>query len=106
MSLLLRKALGVITVTALATTLLSIAPAYSREAAPRADSRSAPRTLHLTAMAKGRNHFNGSIDVTIPPGGNATVTSPTLDPNMTAATVTYTPLSAYQGFVEMAFTLL
>src|SRR4051794_10333816 len=99
------------TTIAVAIALLSVAPAPSSgmvSAAP-AEARTAgpaPSTIHVTAKASGPNHFNSKIDVNLPAGGNAIVTSPSLDPNMTAATVTYTPLSAYQGFEQLAFHLM
>jgi hypothetical protein len=107
----LPRALGGITAIALATVLLSVGPAPSTALLSAAPAKArhvdpGPTTIHVVARASGPNHFNSQVDVDMPAGGNALVTSPTLDPNMTAATVTYTPLSAYFGFEQLAFQLL
>jgi hypothetical protein len=99
----LLKALGVTTVMLVATMLPGSAGAHT----PDSDAPGGPpTTVGVVAKPQGPNHFNSQVDVNIPAGGNATVSSPTLDPNMTTATVTYTPLSAYFGFEQLAFNLL
>lgn len=101
MSQRLLKALGGTITAAIVGTLLSATPAQARDADP-----APPQTIVVTARASGPGHFTSNIDVNMPAGGNARVTSPTIDPAMTSATVTYTPLSAYQGFEQLAFNLL
>jgi hypothetical protein len=94
MSQRLLKALGGVTVIAVVTTMFSVAPAQAREAGPRTYSGARPATVSLTAVAKGRNHFNSSINVDLPSGGTVTVTSPSLDPSMKKAKVEFdAPLS-------------
>lgn len=45
----------------------------------------------LAGAPAAHAHFPSSIDTTVTPGGNATITSPTLDPSMRSATVDVVP---------------
>ena len=78
------RALGAISVLAVAATLLGVVPA-------QADN----------------DHFNSSITTDVPPGGGSTVTSPSMDKGMKKAKVSFeTPLSDEPEFEDMALTLL
>jgi hypothetical protein len=105
MSQRLLKALGGITATAVATTMFCVVPAQSLQAEPRTATSTDLRVQSVTATANGPNHFNSSINVDLPAGGTATVTSPSLDSNMKKATVEVeAPLSDDQAlFNAMAF---
>jgi len=101
MSQRLLRALGGTTAIVVVTSLLGPAPAEARESDP------APRTIAVTAKAKGPNHFNSSISVDVPAGGSAMVTSPSLDPNMKKANIDFaTPLSDLPDFEDMTLVLL
>jgi len=81
-----------------AFSLVAIALVATVAAAPRAGAARGPR-----AHAAG---FPSAIDVTIPPGGDAQVTSPTLPPSATSVTVTATPTAgtsagAFAGLAEV-----
>jgi hypothetical protein len=94
----LLKALGGITAITVTASLLGTAPAQAREPDP------SPRTIGVTAKATGPNHFDSSIKVDVPGGGNAQVNSPSLDNKMTTAKVTVSaPLSDTPAFTDMAF---
>ncbi len=104
MSQRLSRALGGFITVAVATTLLSVAPAQAREAETEAKA-GAPRMVLATATAKGPNHFNSSATVDVAAGGTATVTSPGLDNKMKKAKVEFdAPLSADEDlFKSVAF---
>ena len=92
MSLHPRKALGVVIVALVLGSLSGPAPAPAHEASP--PSAPPPASIMVTAVAKGPNHFNSSINVDLPAGGTATVSSPGLDNTMTKAKVEFdAPLS-------------
>jgi hypothetical protein len=80
------KALGLL--VAVATTLTGPAPSPATAArAERADLPSAPAVVAVTAKANRPHHFNSSINVDVPAGGTATVTSPSLEADQRSARV-------------------
>jgi hypothetical protein len=115
MSLHARKALGgfisIATTVAVSAALLSVGPAPATARETHAGEAGVPRPVHITATAtptsRGPNHFNSSVNVALPAGGTAQITSPTLDPSMTKAKVEVeAPLSDQPGFEFVATTLL
>ena len=92
MSLHPRKALGVVVVALVATMLLTMlagaSPAPARAAAAPPSPSPAPTVL--TARLTGHNHFDSDIDTNIPPGGQSTISSPTLDPSIHSAALELT----------------
>ncbi len=101
------KALGVVLAMAVATTLMSVAPAQSREAEEHpADPTGPPATITVRAKASGPNHFNSSVDVNIPAGGSATIESPDISPAMKKAGLDITTTDTDGGLLETAAVLL
>lgn len=104
MSPFLRRALGGITAAAMVTTLMSAAAVQARE--PDRAPDTGPATIVVTARSARPNHFNSSIKVDVPAGGNALIGSPSVPKDMTVAKVEVSaPLSDHPAFKLMAFVL-
>lgn len=89
----------------MATTLMSAAAVQAREPDPVRDT--GPATIVVTAKSARPNHFNSSIKVDVPAGGNALIGSPSVPKDMTVANVEVgAPLSDNVAFKKMAMILL